>query len=82
MYVLFIGREINKYVRTAHNKRYTLRRPFGRLRGSVLLGQSLRSFPRKTSPTFWRARLALPNIVYLFALCAIGTKLIGKYEKM
>jgi len=36
-----------------------------RLRGSVLLGQSLRSFPRKTSPTFVRARLALTNVVYL-----------------
>ena len=28
----------NKTTPTAHNKRYTLRRPFGRLRGSVRLG--------------------------------------------
>ena len=34
-------------------------------RGSLRLGQSLRSFPRLRSPTFGLALLASPNVVYL-----------------
>ena len=64
---------INK--NTSPNKRYTLRR-LSAARGSVLLGQSLRSFPRKTSPTFGRARLARPNVVYLERYMPFTLKLI------
>ena len=46
-----VGRK-NKYkaTPTSHNKAVYASPPSG-ARGSVLLGQSLRSFPRKTSPT-------------------------------
>ena len=65
-----------RYGSTAHNKRYTLRRLFG---GSGFgFARSVapygRSFPRETSPTFGRARLARPNVVYLerYAKCRLG----------
>jgi hypothetical protein len=58
------------------NKRYTLRRhsaaPGFRFARSV--APFGRSFPRKPSPTFGRARLARPNVVYLERYAPVALK--------
>ena len=68
-------------VQTSYITRYMLRRRQCAAYGvRFLLGQSLRSFPRKTSPTLPPARLAVGNVIYLERYAKYNPKFFEKFK--